>query len=78
MGVRIVVRLDCARKAQASRLMHTHGNPDSGYPHGISTIQKQSYSALPVGPDELERNSQTKVRGIRSNANHQAVTVQHK
>jgi hypothetical protein len=58
--------------------MHTHGNPDSGYPHGISTIQKHGYSAVPVGPDELETNSQTQVREGVSNASHKAVTVQHK
>ncbi|RZU64146.1 hypothetical protein EV379_0440 [Microterricola gilva] len=30
------------------------GTLNSGYPHGISTIQKHRYSAEPVGPDELD------------------------
>jgi hypothetical protein len=54
------------------------GTLNSGYPHGISTIQKHRYSAEPVGPDELDTPSQTHVRQSVSNANHQAVTVQHK
>jgi hypothetical protein len=54
------------------------GTLNSGYPHGISTIQKHCYSAAPVGPDELDTHSQTQVRKSVSNANHQAVTVQHK
>ena len=78
MGVRIDVRLDHARKGVSFASDAHTGTMYMGYPHGISTIQKPHYSVQPVGPDELDRNSQTKVRGTRSNANHQAVTVQHK